>query len=93
MRFVPGTSSSIETARPELYNLARDTSKRRNLFDTQRALAERLLRDLNDHARADAIEEPAAIALAGDRLASLGYVSSGPPRFGALRTDATRKTW
>ena len=69
----------IETARPELYDLARDPGEQQNLFDTRRALAEQLLRDLN--ARADAIAEPAAIAPARDRLASLGYVSSGPPRF------------
>jgi hypothetical protein len=72
----------IETARPELYDLVSDPGEQHNLFDTEHALAERLLRDLNEHARADAIEEPAAIAPVRDRLASLGYVSSGPPRFG-----------
>jgi choline-sulfatase len=72
----------IETARPELYDLATDPGEQQNLFDTRRAVAERLLRDLNRQASADVIDEPATIAPARDRLASLGYVSSGPTLFG-----------
>ena len=37
----------IETARPELYDLATDPGEQHNLFETRRALAERLLRDMN----------------------------------------------
>jgi len=73
----------IETARPELYDLATDPGEQHNLFDTEHALARRLLRDLHEHAGVDAIADAAALApWTRDRLASLGYVSSGPPRLG-----------
>ncbi len=72
----------IETARPELYDLARDPGEQQNLFDTQ-ARARRAVASRSERAcGADAIEEPAGIDPARDRLASLGYVSSEPPHFG-----------
>jgi choline-sulfatase len=77
-----GNFKLIEAPRPELYDLAADPHERRNLYEDQPALAERLatrLRSLERRfasaSRADGHASPVDRETL-DRLASLGYVGS-----------------
>src|SRR6185295_11579612 len=74
-----GRFKYIEAPKPELYDLEQDPGEMRNLYDTRRALADRMAASLRALDSADAAVRKPMADIDPDaraRLAALGYVGT-----------------
>lgn len=82
----------VKAPRPELYDLEKDPTEERNIYDERSDLAALMGAALDQMARpspADAVKPTAPSSELIERLAALGYVSSGrAPREGTLNGPA-----
>jgi choline-sulfatase len=87
-----GRFKLIDAPRPELYDLERDPFEQRSIYQERRGLASMLERRLVALERSTSLESalrdaPAPSADVRQRLASLGYIGSTPPRASSDRDD------
>ena len=87
-----GRFKLIDAPRPELYDLERDPFEQRSIYQERRDLASMLERRLVAIERGASVESalrdaPAPSADVRQRLASLGYIGSPPPRANPPRSS------